>query len=414
MGTLWKIAVRNTLRHRRRTIITAVVMTAGIGTFIAFDSVISGMDRMAIDNMSAYTLSSLEVRNPAYVDDIEANPLDKGISDPQAVLSAMRRDGLQATPRVRFVATVSNYDDQIPVLACAVEPVDDTTVFKLSRAVVAGTWLSTATQKQVVLGAQLARELKLGVGDSVLISAQTVEDVTNADEYQIVGLVNTPLPEVNAGGLFMPLSDARSLLDAPTLVTEVDAALPRASNLSSTLALGDRTAARLRAQLPGQRVDAMTYLARDYLSLRNAKAKYSFLLILVVLLIAAVGIVNTILMSVYSRVREIGVLRAYGMTPREIKRLFTLEGLAVGIVGSVFGLALGIVCDAVMIAKGFALSEIGDAFGSLPLGGTLYGEWNPRTMIFGFVFGLAISVIAARIPARRAAKLEPTAALRFQ
>ena len=79
--------------------------------------------------------------------------------------------------------------------------------------------------------------------------------------------------------------------------------------------------------------------------MRNAKAKYSFVLIFIVLFIAGVGIVNTILMSVYSRIREIGVLRAYGMTRREISRLFTLEGVALGVFGSFLGVALGTLFD---------------------------------------------------------------------
>src|SRR5208282_697892 len=104
MGTLWRIALRNTLRHKRRTIITAIVMTAGISCFISFDSIIAGMDRMAIDNMEAYTVSSLKLRNPAYVDDIAANPLDKPLANGEAVLAALDSRGIAATPRIRFVA----------------------------------------------------------------------------------------------------------------------------------------------------------------------------------------------------------------------------------------------------------------------------------------------------------------------
>jgi ABC-type lipoprotein release transport system permease subunit len=414
MGTLWKIALRNTIRHKRRTIITAIVMTAGIGTFIGFDSVLNGMDRMAIDNMADYTLSSLKIRNPAYVDDLEANPLDKGLAEPEKALALLAKDNAAATARLRFVAKASNYEDEIPILADAVDPSADGKVFKIDRSISSGTWLKGAPPKSVVLGAELAGELKLKVGDTILISAQTVEDVTNADEYQIAGLVNTPTPEVNRAGLFMSLADARTLLDAPTLVTEIDVAQRRAASLNAALAAGDKAAVRLRAALPGDRVDPISYLAKDYLSLRGAKAKYSYTLILIVLFISAVGIVNTILMSVYSRVREIGVLKAYGMTPREISRLFTLEGLAVGIVGSLLGVVVGLCWDAFMIAHGISLDSFANSLGSIPLAGTLRGEWNPATMLVGFAFGIIVSVVAARIPARRAAKLEPTAALRFQ
>jgi putative ABC transport system permease protein len=418
MGTLWKIALRNTIRHKRRTIITAVVMMAGISVFILFDSMLAGMDRMAVDNMSDYSLSSLKLRTPAYVEDITATPLDKSLPDTAGALSVLSGRGIAAAPRIRFVAGVSNYNDVIPILADGVDPLADAKVFKLSSSVVSGAWLSASTPKSVVMGYLLAKELGLKVGDAVLISAQTFDDVTNADEYLIAGLVQTPDPQVNESGLYMPLADARALLVAPSMpggfATEIDASLPRAGNLNAAIAEGEKAAASIGAALPELRVDPIGYLAQDYLNVRNAKAKYSFILIFVVLVIAAVGIVNTILMSVYSRIREIGVLRAYGMTRHEISRLFTLEGLALGVFGSILGVALGAFFDLFMIVKGVNIEGFGGIMGTLPLGGVIYGEWNPRTMVIGFVFGLAVSLIAAGIPARRAAKLEPTAALRFQ
>ena len=415
MWTLWKIALRNTIRHARRTIITGVVMMVGIAGFIFMDSALAGSDRMAIDNMTDYTTSSLKIRNPAYVDDIDGLPLDKGLARPDAALAAAAARGLAAAPRLRFVATTSNYENDIPVIADAVDPAADARVFKLTRMLASGTWLQGAPEKSVVLGAALAAELKLGVGDTVLISAQSVNDTTNADEYTIVGLLRTPAPEVNSAGLFMPLDDARMLLGAPAdLVTEVNVAMPRAPSIGAALAASGREAAELRAALPGARVDSLTVLAQDYLQLRNLKARYSYVMILMVLLIAGVGIVNTILMSVYSRVREIGVLRAYGMVRRDILRLFTLEGLAVGIFGSLLGVAFGALLNLFMVMKGISLDAYAGSVGSMPLSGTLYGEWNPATMIVGFFFGVIVSIIAARIPARRAARMEPTAALRFQ
>ena len=418
MGTLWKIALRNTIRHGRRTIITAVVMMVGIGVFIFFNSMIAGLDRMAVDNMTDYTLSSLKIRTPAYVDDIEAAPLDKGLPHPQAVLAAAAAQGLAATPRLRFVATVSNYTDAIPVLADAVDPVADRNVFKISSAVRTGSWLDPAQPHAVVVGAELAHELGVEPGDTLLISAQTVNDTTNADEYTVAGLVSVPTPEVNQGGLFISLEDARELLGAATgpdgLATEVDVTLPRAASLNAALARGDAAAARLRAALPDLRVDPIRQLASGYLAVRTSKSRSAFLIVVIVLLISAVGIVNTVLMSVFSRVREIGVLRAYGMTPRSILRLFTLEGLALGIVGSLLGVAFGALVNFFMVTHGMDMSAYAKGFGNLPVGGKLYGEWDVGIMVVGFVFGVVLSVLAARIPARRAARLEPTSALRFQ
>lgn len=290
--------------------------------------------------------------------------------------------GLQATQRIRFVARLSNYTDEIPVLADAVDPAADPKVFRLAQAVTEGAWLSRASPHSVVLGAELARELSLNVGDTVLVTAQTVHDVTNADEYTVAGLLSTPAPEVNRGGLFMPLDEARALLDTPAgpgaLVTEVDVALPSAPSLAAALAQGEAAASRLRAALPAERIDPIGSLAAGYLALRNAKASYSLIPVIIVLMIAAVGIVNTILMSVFSRVREIGVLRAYGMTARDIKRLFTLEGLALGLAGSTLGVALGAALDLLLVVRGVSMGSLSQSLGSLPISGACMASGTRR------------------------------------
>ena len=128
-----------------------------------------------------------------------------------------------------------------------------------------------------------------------------------------------------------------------------------------------------------------------------------------------VGIVNMVLMSVYSRIREIGVLRAYGMLPGQIRRLFSIEGAMIGIIGSSGGLLLGSILVWVSVKWGFSLDKMfsGLDLGSIPMGGALRGEWHPSTMMAGFPFGVIASWISSRIPAKKAGKLEVTDALHF-
>ena len=149
--------------------------------------------------------------------------------------------------------------------------------------------------------------------------------------------------------------------------------------------------------------------------MRTMKAKYSSMIIVVVLLIAGVGIVNTVLMSVYARIKEIGVLRAYGMNPRQIRRLFSLEGMMIGAIGSLGGVAFGGLLVWWSIRWGIPLDKMfgGLDMGSIPIGGVMRGEWHPATMAAGFAFGVVASWISARIPAKRAGRLEITDALRF-
>ena len=198
MGTLWKIALRNVFRHGRRTAITAIVMMVGIGTYILYDAVLAGMDRLAIDSMIHYSASWLKLRTPAYVADETGTPLDYGIPDPEAAAATMQKaaPAIEAvTPRTLFVGQASNYTDAEPVLCAVVDPIRDAKVFDLAANLGSGAWLapSGAPVNQVVISAGLAEDLGLKVGGTLLLSARTIYDNDNADEFTVVGIADRGL-----------------------------------------------------------------------------------------------------------------------------------------------------------------------------------------------------------------------------
>jgi ABC-type lipoprotein release transport system permease subunit len=128
-----------------------------------------------------------------------------------------------------------------------------------------------------------------------------------------------------------------------------------------------------------------------------------------------VGIFNTVFMSVYERIREIGVLRAHGMKPSEISALFVLEGVITGAIGSLFGVALGCLLNVYLVLHGLPLEKIAGRMATAQYGisGNVYGQWNAPAMIMIFILGIAMATLAGIIPARRASRFEVAAALRF-
>ncbi|GAB1457769.1 hypothetical protein MASR2M48_30770 [Spirochaetota bacterium] len=215
MGTLWKIAWRNVLRNKRRTAITAIVMTVGIGLFIMMDSMLVGMDRLTLDNMVDYTESLIKIRTPQYIENLQGTPLEFGIPNPEAAMQAVLASDSRVSavaPRAHFVANVSNYEDSLPVLATIVDPKRDGKVLHLPEAIVEGSWLQPKEAGTIVMGVGLAAQMGLGVGDYIIVSASTVYDNINAEEYRIGGLISCAMPDINNGGLYMSFADADRLL----------------------------------------------------------------------------------------------------------------------------------------------------------------------------------------------------------
>ncbi|MBD3242583.1 MAG: FtsX-like permease family protein [Chitinivibrionales bacterium] len=121
------------------------------------------------------------------------------------------------------------------------------------------------------------------------------------------------------------------------------------------------------------------------------------------------------LMSVYERIREVGVLRAHGMESGQVTLMFVLEGVLTGLLGSIIGLILGVAVNWVLVVYGYPIDKIaGDMdVAGIPYWGTIYGEWNVATLVWMFVFGVVVSTVAGIIPARKAATMEVTQTLRF-
>lgn len=445
-GNRFRIAWRGVSRHWRQTAITAAVMVTGIALFILADSVLKGMDRLTIDTMERHTSGSLRITTAAYAADERSFPLDAGFpsteSSMRVALDAVRaiEPGAAATPRLRFVAEVSNGRDSLPVAATALDPVLDVSVFGTAEGVSTGSWLRGGEAAELALGRELAAELGVGAGDYVYVQASDVHGNLNADEYLVACLLDSPAPEVARNGLFMALPAAWRLLDAPGLATEICLSLPRRSSLDEALDASDRAAAAAekaldayaassaamaasvagpggaaKAAIVGSVAESLREAAGDYLAMRQMKGKYSTIMILVVLAIAAVGIVNTVLMSVYSRVREIGVLKAYGMRDREIGKLFALEGLIVGFLGSCGGAVLGVGLSLWLSRVGISIEAfVGKIdMGDIPLAGRIFGELDPKMALGAVAIGVLVSWLSAALPARRAARLPAVEALRF-
>ena len=415
MGTLFKIAWRNVWRHGKRTALTIVTMAFGLGLYIGMDSILKGMDQGGLDNIVNLTDSSVRISTIEYEEERRSLPLDYGIPDPEGLREFLMKDPrvIATADRTRFIGTMSNGVDSIPVMAVALDPVQDAKVFRLPEHV-QGSWFGDGGTNQVVMGYKLARDLGLQLGDWVTLAARTRWDAQNADDFVIVGLLNSTEPTINSSGVYLSFSDAEDFLELEGLRTEFVVRTEHRVNLKDSMMDSDLLADAIVAANPDLNAMSFGEVGRQFLEIAKVKSKGVGMIIGVIMLIAGVGIANTVLMSVYSRIREIGVLRAFGFTPRDISRLFVIEGGIIGFAGALAGVAFGVAMDIYFIYFGYPTeSMMGELDMGLPVWGNIYGEWNPGQMVFAAVFGILVALLASRSPARKAARLEVTNALRF-
>ncbi len=418
MKTIITIAFRNLLRHKRRTFLTGIVISFGLFIYIFMDSIMSGLDRGSMDNLINLSTSAVQIYTKEYDENKESYPLKYGLQDLDGIeKTLLTHDRVKSvTPRTKFLGELSNYEESMPVIGTVVDPDRDKTVFKLIEHLV-GNYFSEKSERQIILGKDLAREMGVEPGGFITMYALTKYESRNADDFKVVGLFNTTDPALNKSGVFITFDAANSFLDLENTVTEMNVQLKRRINFDDLLDDMEEVLDLVKKDLPGLSAYSFKQLGAGILALVKGKKNWGAGMTLVFLLIAAVGIVNSVLMSVYERIREVGVLRAMGMGGKEITWMFMCEGIMIGFVGSLGGVILGVISVIILTTYGWPLDKIyGDMYidtAGFPVWGTIYGEWNIPLIIGVFLFGILTALLASIPPARKAAKMEVTSALRF-
>jgi ABC-type lipoprotein release transport system permease subunit len=207
----------------------------------------------------------------------------------------------------------------------------------------------------------------------------------------------------------MDITAADMYLGMENSVTSIDIVLPEKTNL-------EQAKATLQAKLPeGFSVFTWEDLAQDYLALVEAKQGGTGMILFLVFIIAAVGVSNTMLMAMYERMRELGMMRALGMRDRDILLSFLFEAGGIGLIGSVVGIALGSLVNIYLVNTGF---DFGFMFRDMDIGfrisSIMRGAWNFTTILKAFTAGILLSMLVAVLPIKRALKLDIPTCLHHQ
>ena len=420
--TLLRLALRNLGRHRRRTVITAAALAAGVALFIFMDSMLHGIDTESQRNLVWYETGSGRIVSAAQHAELERVALQHELVDYQPVLAALAARGVAAAPRVRFAGELFFGEGSLPVRLVGIDPALDPTVFRLPESLLPGGGFLETGVPGLLLGAWMTDDLGIAVGDFVEVRTRTRHGAMQTLELELAGILLSPNPTINKGVGFLPLDVVQFDLDLEGVTEIALGALRTRLGRSIPVPAGatlEREIRRLNEELasafPGVVAVGWTELARDYLALLESDSAGNSVMLFLVFLIAAVGVSNTMLIAVYERIREFGVMRALGMDDAAIRATMVLEAGAIGLIGSLAGLAVGAAATWWLVRWGIDMSGL---YGNINLGyrvtGIFRGAWNPGMMVAALIFGVAASMAVALLPARRALKLDVVQCLRYE
>jgi putative ABC transport system permease protein len=419
MSFLLSLAFRNLTRYTKRTIITASAIAFGLGLFIVLDSFLKGAEKESEINLINYETASAKIMHPGYLEEQENLPLKYVIEKPQELIDFLKDESITAAPRVVFKAELFVREDPYPedgsvyVKCIALDPARDDEVFRLRETLTEGRFPED-DENGVLIGEWMAADLGAKVGYPLTLRTRTRHGAYETMDMEIVGLINVPNPLMNKGTVFLPLSTADYYLEIEGAVTELALSYPFSFKNSPD---PDKEARRIEGLLSGEghdlRVHSWKELAPDYVAMASMKATGSRIILLLVFVIATVGISNTMLMAVFERIRELGMMRAMGMSDRQIRLTFLFEAGGIGLVGAVGGLILGALINWPLVEWGWdftpMIKEIDIGY---RISGVFRSMWNFTSMLRAFFAGILIAMAVALIPIRSALRMQITDCLR--
>jgi len=378
------------------------IVALGAWAIILLWGVTEGFYKTMIDAQIRLDTGDLQIHRAGFLEDPELKRAlnDKMLSQISAVLTQM---GIQAfSARLKLEALLKSSYGAVGVSVRGLEPATEAQVTDLSQTVEEGRFINDTGE--IVLGRPLAYELDVRVGERVVLEAQGLKK-PKSQAFRVVGLLSTGLPLLDRTTAYITLEDAQTLAELSG-ATEIAITLPKGVSISNM-------AAKLRGAL-GKEYSVSTLLDLNPLIASLIRISYIEMTptMLTLALLAGFGVANTVMFTVLERTREFGVLMALGLKPRRLALLVLLEGLLASGLGFITGAAVGYVMVWYLAQFGLDLSFYADALPDLGMPRVIYAAASGWYWLYGLTVVVLTALAAAWYPARRAAALEPTEAMR--
>jgi ABC-type lipoprotein release transport system permease subunit len=306
-----------------------------------------------------------------------------------------------AAPVLWAGGTLNTADDSVNLQVFGVD-LNSPLYAPIRQALVAGEFLKPEDRDGVMIGKRLADSLGVEVGKKVNLVLINSDGNPVEGNFTVRGLFSTGVPSYDDSAAFLSLSKAQAFTNIADGVSAI------------VILLHDQEdAEKVATALQSPGTTTTTWRDLNSVLLEAVKSAMIVYVILdaIVMLIVAVIIANTLLMAVFERIREMGILAALGMKGRQIASMFFIEGVILGVAGILTGITLGSIGIAYLSRVGIPIGDVGAATGSIALGTIMYAHFVPATVISLSVGTLATILLASLYPTWFAVRLEPVEAL---
>ncbi len=403
LGAMTRMAWRNLWRNHRRTLIMLLAISVGVWAMIFMTALMRGMvDQMIEDGIDALP-GYVQIHHPAFRDD---PAIENSLAEPgPALLEALGDPAVTGwTSRVRVPAMISSERDSRGVTLLGVDPVGEIVLGFDPESITQGRFLEGPQDKGLVIGKKLLDRLETDLGKRVVVMSQDPENNIADRGFRIVGVYEAKLDALEEAYIYAGRSTVQALLGIEGRVSEIAV---RGQDYRDVEQLH-----RLMGDAAGDDADTRSWMDLDsYLGLMlGVMDGFVLVWVIVIFLALSFGLVNTLMMAVFERVREFGLMQALGMKPAAIRYQVLLESLMLLALGLLAGNLLA-VASVLPIRDGIDLSAVAQGMEMMGVSSVLYPALKIKDIVMANVVVIILGILTSLLPAWRASQYRPVEAI---
>ncbi len=403
---LWTLAWRNLWRNYRRTLIMLAAIAVGVWAMIFMTAMMRGMVDDMVRGSTQTLLGHVQLHHPEYLDDPN---IVNSMAPPSAELKqGLLIDSIVAwTTRVRVPAVVSSERESTGITLVGIDPQAERPLSFIGESIGEGRYLEGVDDRGVILGARLVEKLETNLGKRVVLMSQDPNNEVVDRGFRIVGIYHSDPAAIEEQFAFVGRATAQKFLRMGNQISELEVL---GTDYREAESLADPL--RVLVEREKLKVEVLSWPQLDRYLGSMLPMMDGFVLIWIVVVFTALsfGLVNTLAMAVFERVREIGLMQALGMRPRAIMAQVLFESILLLGLGLILG-NLTAWLTIVPLQSGIDISVVAEGLEMAGMGSVLYPSLLVKDMLLATVVVLILGIAASLLPAWRAARYEPIKAL---
>ncbi len=406
---IYKLAIRNIKRNRRRSILAVISVTLSITLVTIMNGMLTGYLSTLVKNYTKNETGHVRVSTVKFDEDSKFFPVTSNIKNFESVVQKIESDELLKdeikiiAPRVTFGVLLSKDGKQKSALGYAGDAEIEKELLMLDNSMIEGSYIKN--ERDMIIGEGIAKSLGYKIGDKVKVMTNGADHALHMRKFTVVGIFRTGITMMDKRVFQIHLNDAQKLLRMKDDVQQL--AIMFNSHKDS-----DKHSKRIGEILTDSTLKATSWTKigdwHNMVELSNVTYNFFYFIIS---LLGAIIIGNIMMIVVLERKREIGITKALGLSKGTILILFVLEGVYLGVIGSGIGIALGTIFNTIFHYRGVDFSKMMEGI-EMPIENVIYFAVNPGMLLGIFILGLFVAAVMSFFPAKRGADMNIIEAIR--